>query len=241
MRPIRGAGRIVALLLLLLVCLGPHLLTRVRKRPSSWSQRFLAGVARLSGADVTVRGVALHNDVLFVANHQSWLDIPIIAGATGTAFVARSSIRQWPLVGWLASLNDSVFVENGDRAGVAGQVAAVRAALGRHQPVTIFPEGTTGAALLPFKPALLAVVAPPPSAIRVQPLRVDYGMAAHLAWIGDEPVLANLWRVLTHRRFAVTLDCLEPFDPAVLPDRKAIAAEARARIQTGSAWTAERV
>jgi 1-acyl-sn-glycerol-3-phosphate acyltransferase len=177
---------------------------------------------------------------LFVSNHQSWLDIPIIAGRTGTAFVATSGVRDWPLVGWLAGLNNTVYVDRGDRTGVHGQVGAVRAALEKHQPIAIFPEGTTGRELLPFKPSLLEVVSPPPRAIKVQPLRLTYGVP-ELAWVGEEPALANILRVLSHPRFRVLLECLEPFDPAAFDDRKAIAAEARSRILAGSAWTPTRV
>lgn len=226
---------------LALSCLGYvllHLATRTVGRQSSWPRRFLARVARICGAVVEVRGTALRRDVLFVSNHQSWLDIPIIAGATGTAFVANHGVRDWPLVGWLASLNRTVFVDRGDRLGVHGQVGAVRDALAHHQPIAIFPEGTTATELLPFKPSLLEVVAPPPRAIRVQPLRLDYGAGIELAWIGDEPALRNAWRVLTRRgTFTVRIECLEPFDPAAAGDRKAIAAAARERILAGSAWT----
>jgi 1-acyl-sn-glycerol-3-phosphate acyltransferase len=192
-------------------------------------------VARISGADVELRGTPLSRDVLFVSNHQSWLDIPIIAGATGTAFVANSGVRDWPLVGWLAGLNNTVYVDRGDRTGVHGQVGAVRAALETRQPIAIFPEGTTSLDLLPFKPSLLEVVAPPPRDICVQPLRLTYGVPG-LIWVGDEPAPRNMWRVLTHRRFAVLLEALEPFEPNAVGDRKAIAAEARARILAGSAW-----
>ncbi len=224
----------LALAVACLTYLIAHLLTRATGRRSSWPPRFLARVARISGVVVEVRGTPLPRDVLFVANHSSWLDIPIIAGATGTAFVATADVRGWPLVGRLASLNNTIFVDRGDRLGVHGQVGAVREALGRHQPVAIFPEGTTSVELLAFKPALLEVVSPPPRAIKVQPLRLDYGEAIELAWVGDEPAGANVWRVLTRPgTFRVRLDCLEPFEPA--GDRKVIAAEARRRIVAGFA------
>ncbi len=234
--PIRAGLRILGLAAALFVYLPLHLLTRAIGRPSRWPRHFLGRVARICGVDLVVVGSPLTHDVLFVSNHSSWLDIPLIAGATGTSFVASAGIKDWPLVGWLAGLNNTIYVDRGDRAGVHGQVGTVRAALSRHQPVAIFPEGTTSVDLLPFKPALLEVVAPPPRAIRVQPLRLDYGAAIQLAWVGEEPARANLWRVLTHRRFGVRLECLEPFDPAALGDRKAVAAEARARIVSGSAW-----
>lgn len=225
----------MALVGALLIYLPTHLATRAFGKPSRWPRRFLARVARLSGADVQVIGAPLVRDVLFVSNHQSWLDIPIIAGATGTAFVASSGVRDWPLVGWLAGLNNTVYVDRADRTGVHGQVGAVRAALERHQPIAIFPEGTTSRELLPFKPSLLEVVSPPPRAIRVQPLRLTF-CDPDLLWVGDEPAIANIWRVLTRRRFRVLLECLEPLDPAAVGDRKAIAAEARRRVLTGSAW-----
>jgi 1-acyl-sn-glycerol-3-phosphate acyltransferase len=234
--PLRGAGRLLALVLACLCYVCAHLLTRATGRRSTWPRRFLARMVRICGVEVEIRGAPLAKDVLFVANHSSWLDIPIIAGATGTAFVATSDVQGWPLIGWLASLNNTVFVDRGDRLGVHGQVGAVREALGRHQPVAIFPEGTTSVTLLPFKPSLLEVVSPPPRAIRVQPLRLDYGAAIALAWVGDEPAGANMWRVLTRPgKFRVRLDCLAPFDPLAVGDRKAIAAEARDRILTGSA------
>lgn len=234
---VRGWSRLLLLAFGCLVYVILHLLTRAIRLPSHWPQRFLARVARICGAVVEIRGTPLNRDVLFVANHQSWLDIPIIAGATGTAFVANSAVRNWPLIGWLASLNRTVFVDRGDRLGIHGQVGAVRDALGHHQPIAIFPEGTTATELLPFKPSLLEVVSPPPRAIRVQPLRLDYGSATDLAWVGAEPAIENAWRVLTRQgTFPVRIDCLEPFEPGVVGDRKAIAAEARSRILTGSAW-----
>lgn len=234
--PLRGAIRALALVAALFAYVPVHFLTLALGRRSHWPQRFLRRVARICGADVAVRGTPLTQDVLIVSNHTSWLDIPIIAGATGTAFVATDSVRAWPLVGWLASLNHTVFVDRGDRSAVHGQVGAVRAALAKHQPIAIFPEGTTSIALLPFKPSLLEVVSPPPRAIRVQPLRLDYSDALHLAWVDKERAPANLWRVLTHQRFTVRLECLEPFDPLEFGDRKGVALEARRRILTGSAW-----
>jgi 1-acyl-sn-glycerol-3-phosphate acyltransferase len=241
---LRGIGRILALAVLCTFCIFAHLLTRMLRMESRWPQRFLGWAARICGAAVEVHGRPLPHDVLFVSNHVSWLDILIIGGATGTAFVANSGVRDWPLVGWLAGLNNTVFVDRTDRKTVQAQIDVVRKALGRHQPVAIFPEGTTsdGVDLLPFKPSLLQVLASTPRAIRVQPLRIDYGTARHLAWIGDEPAPHNAWRVLTRPgHFLVRLECLASFSPVEIGDRKAVAAEARRRILGASSRSASGV
>ena len=150
------------------------------------------------------------------------------------AFVAKAELRAAPLVGWLATLNRTIFVARGDRMGIADQIAQVSAAMAAGGAVTIFPEGTTsaGEALLPFKSPLLAALEPPPPAAMVQPILLDYGAAADLiSWIGDEPGRNNALKILAHRgSFPVTIHFLDPFDPAAFPDRKAIAAAARARI-----------
>ena len=125
-----------------------------------------------------------------------------------------------PLVGWLCTLNRTLFVSREDRLQVTTQIARLRDAIGEGWSVTIFPEGTTGDghSLLPFKAALLAALDPPPPGVRVQPVRVDYGAATdELAWVGDEPGHSHALRVLRRKgTFAVTLHLLDPFDPATV-------------------------
>ncbi|AHE54476.1 hypothetical protein NX02_13925 [Sphingomonas sanxanigenens DSM 19645 = NX02] len=236
------AARVATLLFLVILCVALHVLWRLAGQVSPWPRRFLQAVAWVAGARVTIVGAPVTHDVFYVANHLGWIDIPVIAGASGAAFVAQDGIARAPVVGWLASLNNTIFVSRSDRLAVGEQIEALRVAVSVHQPVTIFPEGTTtdGSHLLPFKPALFAVMAPPPRAMLVQPLLLDYGAAGpEIAWIGEEKGDENAIRVLRrHRPYRVTLHFLEPFDPATLPGRKAVAAEARARIQ--SALTASK-
>ena len=232
---LRLYARLAALVVTLLAALVVHGLWRLVRRPSPWPRLFLGTVGRIVGARVRVVGEPLQRDVVFVANHLSWIDILLLAGSTGSAFVAKAELRGVPLVGWLCTLNDTIFVSREDRLGVAAQIAAIRAAIGTGRPVTIFPEGTTGDghAVLPFKAALLgALDAPAPPGIRVQPVRIDYGAATDdLAWVGDEPGGDHARRVLQRRgSFVARLQFLPPFAPADVGGRKAIAAEARRRI-----------
>ncbi len=232
---LRLAARLLALVLALGAALALHGLWRLLRRPSPWPRRFLGLVARIVGARVRVVGTPLRRDVVFLSNHLSWIDILAIAGATGSAFVAKGELRTVPLVGWLCTLNHTIFVSREDRLQVAAQIARLREAIGGGRPVTIFPEGTTGDghALLPFKAALLATLDPPPPGVHVQPIRVDYGAAKDaIAWVGDEPGQAHALRVLRRRgTFVVTLHMCEPFDPARVGNRKTIAAAAKAAIE----------
>lgn len=230
---IRLVLRVSAMAALLLVCLPLHYLWRLFGRRSPWPRRFLGWVARAAGMRVRVVGAPLERDVLFLANHLSWLDILVLAGASGTAFVSKAEVAEVPVIGWLAGLNNTVFVARSERAGVRGQADALRRALAGGQPVALFPEGTTdgGPEILPFRASLLASLFPPLPRLMVQPVALDYGAAAHdLAWIGDEPGLDNIRKVLSRRgTVEVVLHFLAPVDPAS-GDRKALARAARDEI-----------
>jgi len=145
--------------------------------------------------DVRISGDLLSRDVFYVANHVSWVDVLVLGGASGCAFVSKDDVGRWPVVGWLAAQNNTILVSRVDRSGIHAQIGAVRAAMAEHQPVALFPEGTTGDGhhLLPFKPSLFAVLLPPPRAIRVQPIFIDYGaLSGHMGWSGAEPVAVNV-------------------------------------------------
>jgi 1-acyl-sn-glycerol-3-phosphate acyltransferase len=233
---LRLSLRLAALALTLATCLLLHGLLRAVRAPSPWPRLFLKSFGCIAGARTHVTGTPLRRDVVFLSNHLSWVDIPTLAGVTGTAFVAKAELDAIPVIGWLCRLNNTLFVQRGDRMGIGEQVRTIAAALADGWAVTLFPEGTTGdgKTLLPFKAALLSVLEPPPVGLRVQPVRIDYGAATpDLAWVGDETGQSHAARVFRRRgMFPVNLHFLEPFDPAAFPGRKAIAAEARRRIET---------
>jgi 1-acyl-sn-glycerol-3-phosphate acyltransferase len=158
----------------------------------------------------------------------------ILAGASGTAFVSKDEVGRWPVLGWLARLNNTVFIARTERKAVRGQADALRAALAGGQPVALFPEGTTegGTEVLPFRASLLASLFPPLAGVKVQPVALDYGRDGDdIAWIGDEAAGANARRVLSRRgSIAATVRFLEPIDPTGVGDRKTLAEHARSEI-----------
>ena len=169
---VRIGLRSLGLIGLLLVFVPLHYLFRLVSYGSPFPMLFLRCAARVCGARVKVVGTHLKRDVFFVANHISWVDILALAGASGTAFVAKAELATAPVVGWLARLNRTVFVKREHRMGVAEQINALKEALVDNWSVTVFPEGTTtdGQSLLPFKTSMLSVLEPPPPGVLVQPV-----------------------------------------------------------------------
>jgi 1-acyl-sn-glycerol-3-phosphate acyltransferase len=241
--------RLAAMLLLLAGCILLFYLRRLRGGHNPWPRIFLGGIAWLAGVDVTVTGTRCGKGVFLLANHVSWIDIPALAGATGSAFVGHDGLAAIPLLRWLCEMNDTVFVARHDRASVARQVAQVRAVLnvsGRVRgALTIFPEGTTsdGTSLLPFKSSLLSALDPLPKGLAVQPVWLDYGAdAADIAWVGEEHGLDNFLRILARGRpIALTVHFLPPLAGEALATRKTIAAAAREAITAALRQSGQRV
>jgi lyso-ornithine lipid O-acyltransferase len=227
----RAYVRVGIIALALLVLLPAHLLVRQFTYFSPFSRLFLRFSAWVAGVDIQITGPRVLRDVLYISNHVSWLDILVLSGRTGCAFVAKSDMAPWPIIGWLASLNNSVYVQREKRLDAGAQKLAIQAALETHQAITLFPEGTTanGSELLPFRSSLIASVTPPPEGIMIQPVAIDYGaIAAKIAWVDDEPVGKNALRIMSRAgRFPVILHFLNPLDHADFDDRKAIAAHSR--------------
>jgi 1-acyl-sn-glycerol-3-phosphate acyltransferase len=193
---------------------------------------FLGAMGRVAGLRVRTVGEPLKG-ALYLANHESWLDILALAGRTEAIFVGHSGLADSAFIRWLAAQNKTVFITRHQRGSVARQVEQVRATLSE-RPVVIFPEGTTndGTGLLPFRSSLLAAVEPLAHEVPVQPVALDFKDVREVGWFGDEPGLANVLRVLERRgRIDLTIRFLPALSGEALADRKAMTAAARAAIE----------
>jgi lyso-ornithine lipid O-acyltransferase len=226
--------RVALIALIFLAVILPHLIWRLFNRQSPFAIWFLRWSGWAAGARVRTTGTPITRNVLFIANHLSWMDILVLAGRTGTAFVAKADMESWPVLGWMANQNNTVYVKRDNRATAHAQASSLQDALLTGQPVTLFPEGTTaaGSELLPFRSSLIAAVVPAPEGISIQPVAIDYGpIADEIAWTTDESVGKNALRLMSRKeRLVVTLHFLKPLDHADFGDRKAIAAHSRAEI-----------
>lgn len=222
------------MLLLLLTCVPLYYVWRIFRLHNPWPRIFLGNIARISGARIAIVGAPSRKGAFLLSNHVSWLDIPVISSASGSAFVAHSGLADVGLLKWLCEMNDTVFVARHERRSVHAQVEQVREALTDTGALTVFPEGTTsdGTSLLPFKSSLLSALDPPPAGIAIQPVWLNYGPdVAGMAWVGEEHGLDNFLKILARRRpITATVHFLPPLGPDETTNRKVIATAARERI-----------
>jgi 1-acyl-sn-glycerol-3-phosphate acyltransferase len=208
---------------------------------SRWQRRlprFYHGwVARVLGFRVTVKGELLRQrPTLFVANHVSFMDIEILGSLIDGCFISKAEVARWPLFGWLAKLQRSVFVDR-RVSSTANQRSAIRERLDEDDHLILFPEGTTGDGnrALPFKSALFSVAdyVGPHGALPVQPVSIAYvrldGMPIgrfyrpFFAWYGDMEFMPHLWTMLGLGKIGVEVEFHSPVTLAQFGSRKALA------------------
>jgi 1-acyl-sn-glycerol-3-phosphate acyltransferase len=183
--------------------------------------------------------------ILFAANHISYLDITVFGSLLPASFIAKSEVARWPLFGWLAQLQRSVFVDRRVRS-TARQRDSIARRLADGDALILFPEGTSGDGnrILPFKSALFGVADAVPG-VRVQPVSIAYtrldgmpiGRALRplFAWYGTMTMAPHLWRVLGLGTVEVIVEFHPPTTLAECGSRKAVARYCEERVATGLA------
>lgn len=240
------SGRIAAYLTLTLPLMPVQaLLLAFRSRWSRHLPRIYHRLCcRILGIALDLHGSpTAERPTLYVANHASYLDITILGAALDGSFVAKAEVRRWPVFGWLARLQRSIFVERADRAGAARQRDEIRRRLDAGDNLILFPEGTSsdGIRVLPFKTTLFA--AAEDERVLVQPISVVYGRLDGIplgrfyrpffAWYGDMTMGPHLWRALGLGRLSVTMLFHPPVRMRDFVSRKALADHCRAQIAEG--------
>ena len=162
------------------------------------------------------------------------LDIFAINAATPTRFVAKSEVRQWPLVGWLCVKADTLFIERARPRDLSRIDAMIADALRAGAGMGVFLEGTTtnGHEVLPFKSSLLRpaqALGVPVTPVAIQYLRKDGSVCTEAAYDGDKSAMDTLRGMLTQREIDVHVHFLPPLDSGGM-HRKVLAREAREAI-----------
>jgi len=109
------------------------------------------------GLRVTTTGPMPTAPFLLVSNHLSYVDVIVYGAKLRAAFVAKSEVAGWPVVGPLARWVGTIFVDRRVRRDVTRVNASTEAALDDGLGVVVFAEGTSSAGdeVLPFRSSLL--------------------------------------------------------------------------------------
>lgn len=207
--------------------------------------RFYHRVAcRLIGLRLRVVGApAPDHPTLFLSNHSSWLDIPVLGATLEAAFVSKAEVGEWPVVRTVARLGRTVFVSR-SRGRTGDEARAMRDRLREGGSLILFPEGTSndGTRVLPFRSSFLAVA---DAATRVQPVSVVYDRVGGLpagrrdrpdyAWYGDMEIGSHFWRLVHRPPAQVTVLLHPPVDPKEFPNRKVLSAAVERVVGEGAA------
>jgi len=216
-----------------------------RRAPRLWHRL----IVRLLGFRIHVHGQpAKDRPLLIVANHISWTDIMVVGSLVDVHFVAKSELAGWPIIGKLAQLQRTVFVERDRRRRSGEQASEIASRLVDGDPMVLFAEGSTsdGNLLLPFKSTLfgaaqMALDAQPGEPIAIQPVAIAYtrlqGLPmgrqhrVHAAWIGDRVLLPHIRELLSEGAIDLEVRFGEPVSFDAGASRKAVAREIETRVR----------
>ncbi len=192
--------------------------------------------------------------VLYIANHSSWLDIPVMSAVIPGSFVAKSEIEGWPIFGFLAKLQRTVFVQREKRSRTAESRDVLVDRLRGGDNLILFPEGTSsdGCRVLPFKSALFgaAEIEVPRRGggigpVVVQPVTVSYtqlqGMPMgrdyrpFFTWFGDMELAPHLVQALSFGPITAEIEFHAPLTVTEAGSRKSLARHCETVIRAGHA------
>ncbi|MFG3497603.1 lysophospholipid acyltransferase family protein [Streptomyces sp. NPDC047928] len=235
--PVWAAVRLTAGILVVLtgVLLAPLTALFAAAARHALTRLWCGAVLSAFGVRIRVVGTPRGGPQLVVANHISWLDVPLIAAVLPGRMVAKSEIRHWPLLGPLAARGGTLFVARDRLRSLPGTVRALADALTSGARVVVFPEGSTwcGRASGRFRPA--AFQAALDAGAPVQPVRIAYLPVGPAAFVGDDPLPASLWRVAAAGGLTAEIRILDPIPAAPGTDRRSLAWAAQTAVASDTA------
>ena len=198
----------------------------------------------VTGIKLEVVGKHMKHGGALVANHASWLDIFTFHSAARISFVSKAEVNKWPVIGFMARVTGTLFIERRPSLAKEHQLALVER-LDRGDQLCFFPEGTStdGRHILEFKSTLFSVFHTPEliDHVWVQPATVTYfapdGQADDFyGWWGTMEFAPHIFAVLANSRggrVRVTLHA--PVKASDYSTRKELARYCEAEVLAGFA------
>ncbi len=251
---LRAASRLTAILLASAVAMPVQwCIQRVaRGRAASILPRLWhAGLRNALGIRVERIGAPRNApQTLYVGNHVSHFDIPLLGSLLEARFIAKDDMERWPGMRWIGALGRTLFISR-NRSDAARVAAQITDALRSGEALVLFAEGTTssGASVAPFKSSLLGLFTTTGQDWTLQPFTIDLlafdgrpvnagGDRDGYAFHGDMEAGAHVRRFLRSRGARVRVVFHPPFAIPPDADRKALTAQVHAVVASGLSGSA---
>lgn len=220
---------------------------RLQRRIPHLYHRILCALIGVRIREVGRRSQA--SPALILSNHVSWLDVCVITALAPVVFVAKSEVAHWPVFGWLAKLQRTIFINRQARHQTGAATREIAGRLLGGDAVVLFAEGTSsdGIHVLPFRSSLVGAVhhaigdGTHHSHVTVQPMSLAYvgfggvpmgrSLRQRVAWYGDVELIPHLLHVLSSGAVDVTVSWGEAIAYDMSADRKAIARDAERSVR----------
>jgi 1-acyl-sn-glycerol-3-phosphate acyltransferase len=152
---------------------------------------------------------------MLVLNHISWVDIFVVDARFPATFIAKSEIRNWPMVGWLSTLVGTLYIERGKRSEVRRARQIITAEIQRGTLIAVFPEGITtfGRSLERFHSALFQPAIDAGATLQPVALRYLDSAGRHTdaaGYVGDTSLLETIWTIVSTRHMVAEFNLLAP-------------------------------
>ena len=191
---------------------------------------------RIFGIKIKTFGkVSINSPILLISNHASYLDIIILGSLFKTSFIAKKEISKWPLLGILAKLQNTIFIDR-RVSSLKNQENKIIKHLNEKKNLVIFPEGTSsdGNRVLPFKSSLFNIFEKNlNSKILVQTITIVYKKIngipmnrierKNITWHSNMDLIPNIFNVLKKLSIEVEVIFNDEFLPSKEYDRKKLA------------------
>jgi 1-acyl-sn-glycerol-3-phosphate acyltransferase len=192
-----------------------------------FQRRLCAILLRCFNVQVHYIGSVNVDAKMIVANHISWLDALLFMPAPKLRFIAKSEVKNWPIIGLLAQLLGTVFIRRENKFQVYRSLPNAQRHIREGDNLVIFPEGTTttGEGVLPFRPMMFEVAKR--ENCLVQPVAVRYWnhhktISEATPFIGDDGIFMSIMKLLFERKTYAHVHFLPALNPSEL-DRKQMA------------------
>jgi 1-acyl-sn-glycerol-3-phosphate acyltransferase len=202
------------------------------RRVQAWARTLLK---RLDVELKVVGAPPRQGPLLLVSNHISWVDILALHAACQCRLVAKSDVKQWPVIGTLATGGGTLYVQRESRRDAMRVVDQMAQALQDGDILAVFPEGTTsdGDSVLPFHGNLVQAAISANAPVQPVALQFVHGRSGRprrdVTYMGDESLVGSIWRTLCARDLCAVLVFGTP-QRADGRDRRAWAQELRREI-----------